>query len=289
MKIAVLIPVYNAEKYLRECLDSVLANAGVDIFAADDGSEDGSVGILEEYAAKNPRVHFSIHENVGVSKTRNGLLDALSADYDVVGFVDSDDWIEPDMYAKLSAALLRDDADVVDCGVWSGDAAKAPNWINVVNKLYRRTVIDGVRFRAGLAFEEDNFFNREVNRNVRKRTAVNEPLYHYRDNPNSSTSVLSMRSYVESVAERVRLTLEIFGPSSELAKDAYRMMIRKNLKKNKDSVMRRELFLFAGLALRRFETEYGFSPAGLNLMQKMIYRCCLQGNHALANILIYLT
>ena len=273
MKIAVLIPVYNAEKYLRECLDSVLANAGVDIFAADDGSKDGSVGILEEYAAKNPRVHFFTHENVGVSKTRNGLLDALPADYDVVGFVDSDDWIEPDMYAKLSAALLRDDADVVDCGVWSGNAAKAPNWINVVNKLYRRTVIDGVRFRAGLAFEEDNFFNREVNRSVRRRAVVDEPLYHYRENPTSVTSELNMRRYVESVTERVRLTLEIFGPSSELAKDAYRMMIRKNLKKNRDAAERRELFFAVGAALRHFALK----PLGLNPVQKFVYLACLRG------------
>ena len=289
MKIAVLIPVYNVEKYLRECLDSVLANEGVDIFAADDGSKDASWKILNEYAAANPRVHISRHDNVGVSKTRNGLLDALPADYEVVGFVDSDDWVEPEMYAKLSAALLRDNAEVVDCGVWSGDKAKAPNWINVVNKLYRRTVIDGVRFRAGLAFEEDNFFNREVNRKVERRAQVDEPLYHYRDNPMSATNVLNMRCYVESVTERVRLTLEIFGASPELAKDAYRMMIRKNLKKNKDPAMRRELFLKAGGALRGFERDYKFTADGLNPIQKIIYRCCLNGWYHSAMILVRLT
>ena len=282
MKIAVLIPVYNAEKYLRECLDSVLANAGVDIFAADDGSQDGSYKILEEYAMANPRLHISHHDNIGVSRTRNALLDALPVDYDAVGFVDSDDWIEPDMYAKLSAALLRDEADVVDCGVWSGNAAKAPNWINVVNKLYRRKVIEGVRFRAGLAFEEDNFFNREVNRNVRERTAVNEPLYHYRDNPNSATSELDLRKYVTSVTERVRLTLEVFGNSNELVKDAYRMMIRKNLKKNRNPEERKALFEAVAEAFAQFEETYGFYPCGLNPIQKMVYQACRHKRYYLA-------
>ena len=177
MKVAVLIPVYNAEQYLKECLDSVLANEGVDIFAADDGSRDGSWKILSEYAAANPRVHISRHDNVGVSKTRNGLLDALPVEYDAVGFVDSDDLIAPTMFAALAESLERTGADIAECAIthergelWSGDAAsitavesvdlRSGAWINIVNKLYRRSTLGEVRFRNGLYFEEDNFFNR---------------------------------------------------------------------------------------------------------------------------------
>lgn len=290
MKIAVLIPCYNAGRFLAACLDSVLnQTVPVEIFACDDGSGDDTAAILEEYANRFPNVSFRSHANRGVSFTRNVLLDGLPAGFDAVGFVDSDDWVEPTMFEKLSSAMEREEADVVDCGMWSNGVVKAPNWINVVNKLYRRSAIGNVRFRAGLAFEEDNFFNREVNRNVRKRAQVDEPLYHYRENPDSATGALNMRRYVDSVTERVRLTLEVFGPSAELAKDAYRMMIRKNLKNNRDRGERRELFRLAGERLSGFRERYGFVPAGLNPVQRAVYLACVGRRYALARVLAFLT
>ena len=308
MKIAVLIPVYNAGRYLKECLDSVLAQSlrDFEVFACDDGSTDGGYGILEAYSAANPQVHISRHANAGVSATRNELLDNLPSDIDAVCFVDSDDLIAPTMLEALAGALERSGADVAECGIthdraalYAGEAAAIPetvsdnmragSWINIVNKLYRRAVVGDIRFRKGLAFEEDNFFNREVNRIAKMKVMLGAAMYYYRDNPASATGALDCGKYASSVTERVRLTLEIFGPSAELAKDAYRMMIRKNLKKNKNAAQRRELFLAAGAALRRFEREYGFRPKGLNPIQHLLFRCCQRGCYLSAMLLVQLT
>ena len=317
MKIAVLIPVYNAERYLRECLDSVLAagrrlvegSGGVHTFAIrclDDGSGDTSPSVLAEYSLLHPEVSYSVQSNAGVSATRNELLDRLPSDFDAVCFVDSDDLVAPMMLEALAGALERTGVDVAECGIthdsatlYAGEAGAVPvsvsddmhagGWINIVNKLYRRPSIGDVRFRKGLAFEEDNFFNREVNRVAKRKVMLKAAMYYYRDNPASATGTLDCGKYVASVTERVRLTLEIFGPSAELAKDAYRMMIRKNLRKNQDAALRRELFLAAGAALNRFEREYGFRPGGLNPIQRILYRCCVNGWYRPAMALVHLT
>jgi len=313
MKIGVLVPVYNSERYLRECIDSLLVQEGVDVFCCDDGSSDGSDAILAEYAAKTARVHFVHQENAGVSAARNRLIDELPDGYDAFAFCDADDYVAPGMYARLAEALERTGADVAECG-WSGLERVVDDmsvywlrrtspgaWINVINKLYRRSSVGDVRFRPGLAFEEDFFFNREVNARIRRKVLVPGSFYTYRDNPNSATSSLNHRKYHESTLERVRLTHEVFLDAglvpkavepeyrAELAKDAYRMCIRKNLKKNGNAAERRELFALAGAAFARLELEHGFRPVGLNPVQRLVYWACRRGNYALALLVVYLT
>ena len=96
MKLAILIPVYNAEKYLRECLDSVLAQTFPDweAICVDDGSTDGSGAILDEYAAKDGRFRVIHQKNAGVSAARNAALDVAKGEW--VCFVDADDVIDRD-------------------------------------------------------------------------------------------------------------------------------------------------------------------------------------------------
>ena len=99
MKVVVLIPVYNAEKYLRSCLDSALAAGkeaeqsghGFEIVCCDDGSQDTSRAILQEYAIRYENVRFFDQKNAGVSATRNRLMDELRDDVDAFAFLDSDD------------------------------------------------------------------------------------------------------------------------------------------------------------------------------------------------------
>ena len=180
MKVAVLVPVYNAARYLRECLDSLLAQDGIDVFCCDDGSADGSGAILSEYADRTARVRFVRQPNAGVSAARNKLMDELPASYDAFAFCDADDYVAQGMYAALAEAMERTGADVAECE-WDGPERVVDDmsiywlrrtspgaWINVINKLYRRDAVGDVRFRAGLAFEEDFFFNREVNARIRK-------------------------------------------------------------------------------------------------------------------------
>lgn len=321
MKIAILIPVYNAEKFLRECLDSALASAReveklgscCEIYCKDDGSKDGSRAILSEYAERYANLHFTTQENAGVSATRNRLMDELPADVEAFGFLDSDDTIKSEMYAKLVEAMLRTNADVAECE-WEGEErviddmsvyvlrSTAPGrWINVINKLYRRTAVGSIRFPLGFAFEEDLYFNFCVHQAIKRKVLVPGVFYYYRPNPASATSTLNQRRYFSATTGRIRLSITEYLNSgripaalehafrAELAKDAYRMCIRKNLKKNKDAALKQELFLAAGEFFRELEKKYGFTPVGLNPIQRGVYKACLSGRYRLAGLLTMLT
>lgn len=113
--ISVIVPVYNVELYLRKCIDSILAQTyrDLEILVVDDGSTDGSGKICDEYK-KDERVRVFHTENRGLSATRNLGLDKATGEW--IGFVDSDDWIEPDMYEVLFRKAEETEADVVECG-----------------------------------------------------------------------------------------------------------------------------------------------------------------------------
>ena len=334
MKLAILIPVYNAEKYLGECLASVRAAGeaflraptrdgapcAFGVFCCDDGSKDGSLAFLQDYAAKlrdvaSPFADFRVttQANAGVVATRNRLMDELPSDYDAFAFMDSDDFIKPEMYARLAEAMERTGADVAE-GEWDGEERviddmsvyclrrTAPGkWINVINKIYRRSAVGAIRFRTGLAFEEDFFFNSEVNAAITRKVLVPGRFYTYRSNPTSATSTLNLRKYFDSTSHRVRLSLDVFLKAGrvpkalegewlkELSKDTYRMCIRKNLKKNRDAALKGQLFCEAGAFLSRLERDDGFRPTGLNPIQLLLWRATRRGNFVLARLLAAFT
>ena len=111
----------------------------------------------------------------------------------------------------------------------------------------------------------------------------------------------NVESTLAATLERIRLSCAVFLDAgrvpkhleaeyrADLAKDAYRMCIRKNLKKNRDEAERRELFLQAGEAFERLEREHGFAPVGLNPLQKLVYDACRRGRYGLARLLVALT
>ena len=113
--ISVIIPVYNVEKYLPKCLDSVCAQADCvrEIILINDGSTDGSLAICKSYAQKDERIKIIEQENKGLSATVRVGVRAATCDY--VGFVDSDDYIEPDMYKILSEELVNAQAQIAWC------------------------------------------------------------------------------------------------------------------------------------------------------------------------------
>ena len=329
MKIGVVIPAYNAERFVADSLGSLQAQTCADweAYVMDDGSRDGTLAAVRAFAAEDPRIHVWSRENRGLVATMNELLDRLDDSVDRVAFLDIDDFIHPETYAVLSAALDRAEADVAECSIVHVPAGASPaevfacpvgspperviddmsvywlrrtspdGWINKQNKLYRRDAIRGLRFRPSLSYEDDNFFACEVNAAIRRKVKVDAALYAYRDNPSSATSSIPFREYVRSTLERIRLSHEVFlvpgrVPAAlvaeyraDLARDAYRMCIRKNLRKNRDAASRRELFLSAGEALARLERDYGFAPVGLGLMQRFVYSACRRGRYRLARLL----
>ena len=109
MIFSIIIPIYNVEKYLRECLDSVVYQSFADweAICVDDGSTDGSKGIVEEYASKDERFRLVSQQNAGTAAARNTGLRAAQGDY--IFFLDSDDWIEPDALQTIAAHLNGED------------------------------------------------------------------------------------------------------------------------------------------------------------------------------------
>jgi|GEM_PF-465458 len=112
VKVSVIIPVYNAEQYLRQCLDSVVAQTleDIEIITVNDGSTDGSLTILEEYVALDPRIRVITQENGGAGRARNAGMDAANGDY--LSFLDADDFFEPNMLEEAYKAAVSDNADV---------------------------------------------------------------------------------------------------------------------------------------------------------------------------------
>jgi len=115
-KISIIIPVYNVEPYIKKCLDSVINQTykNLEILLIDDGSTDGSKEICDEYAAKDSRIKVFHKENRGLSSALNVGLNNFSGDY--LGFVDSDDWIEPDMFGTLHKVIKNEDVQICIAG-----------------------------------------------------------------------------------------------------------------------------------------------------------------------------
>jgi len=131
-KISIIIPVCNVEPYIRKCLDSVIGQtyANLEILLINDGSADNSGNICDEYAARDARVRVFHKENGGVSSARNVGLRSFTGQY--VGFVDSDDWIEPDMYEVLHNTITANGVSVSVAGVFTECGAKSVPLRNII-------------------------------------------------------------------------------------------------------------------------------------------------------------
>ena len=114
--VSIIVPVYNTEKFLHRCIDSILTQTYTDfeLLLIDDGSKDSSGTICDEYAAKDVRVRVFHKENGGVSSARNMGLDNARGEW--ITFVDSDDWIDDNYLEALYGACIVSGSDIVFCG-----------------------------------------------------------------------------------------------------------------------------------------------------------------------------
>lgn len=114
--VSIIVPVYNAGKYLEKCLDSLLGQTyqNLEILCVNDGSRDNSLDILQEYSRRDSRIHLINKENAGVSQARNDALKRASGDY--VMFVDADDWVDAETCEKVVASAVSEQADII---MWS--------------------------------------------------------------------------------------------------------------------------------------------------------------------------
>ena len=201
--ISVIIPVYNREKYLHKCVNSLLAQtyANLEILLIDDGSTDNSRKILDDYAVKDSRVKVIYKNNGGVSSARNYGLKLAKGEY--IGFVDSDDYIEPDMYEYLYNLITVYECDISVCAV-----AGKPTLIKtqkpiaipsikaftllyeqsyVCNKLFYAEIIKDIYFREDVAICEDMLFCLQAFRKTDKVIYGPQVKYNYIFNKDSAT------------------------------------------------------------------------------------------------------
>lgn len=116
-KISIIVPVYNVQKYLDKCIQSIINQTykNIEIILVNDGSTDNSGIICEKYADIDSRIIYINKQNSGLSSARNAGLDVCSGDY--IGFVDSDDFIDSTMYEKMFSFMINENCDIVECGV----------------------------------------------------------------------------------------------------------------------------------------------------------------------------
>ena len=194
MKLSVIVPAYNAEKTIRQSLDSILAQTRPvdELIVINDGSTDGTEKILQEYRDAYPDCfRFRTVENGGQGRARNIGFDLSSGDW--IGYVDSDDWIDPEMYERLIAAAEREHADLALCEVLAHfpDGSTAREYIYrearamaaagfANNKLFRRSLIENVRFPEEKLWYEDAEFTAVAIHRAGKIAHIPDALYHYR-------------------------------------------------------------------------------------------------------------
>lgn len=129
IKVSIVVPVYNAEKYLKQCLDSIVNQTltDIEIILIDDESSDSSADICKRYLADTRVVYYRKPKNEGLAAARQDGMERAHGEF--VGFVDSDDWIEPDMYERMYNTAKKENADVVMCGIFADESGKFPEYL----------------------------------------------------------------------------------------------------------------------------------------------------------------
>lgn len=249
--ISIIIPVYKVEKYLNRCIDSVINQTyrNIEIILVDDGSPDNCPEICNEYAAKDSRIRVIHQKNAGLSAARNAGLDIAQGDY--IGFVDSDDYIHPEMYERLLNAIEFNHADIALCNfqyvneigkiiykfsplkneIMDSNTALdkleesyGVYYVVAWNRLYKRELFKQVRFPVGKQHEDEAIAHIIYN-NAKKIVAIDDELYYYVQREGSIMADMTIRSLdiIEVFNERISYYLE-HNYKERILKNAQRLL-----------------------------------------------------------------
>ncbi|MCF2555219.1 glycosyltransferase family 2 protein [Faecalicatena contorta] len=233
--VSIIVPVYNVEKYLRKCLDSILKQTFHDweLILIDDGSMDRSADICKEYLGKNDRIKYFFQENGGLGHARNQGVRKAMGKY--ILFVDSDDFIAENMIEVLYNNIVKSDADVASCGIYNVFSQKCVAQCEQIeqfecsaeeafkllligkkipgsscNKLFRAELLDKVKFPEGVLYE-DVWFHTELIQNIKKVYVDTTPLYYYVHRADSITTRKydsAAMAFIEAYEDTYRIVRE---------------------------------------------------------------------------------
>lgn len=224
-EISVIVPIYKVEKYIDQCIQSILKQTFSDyeVILVDDGSPDNCGIICDEYAKRDKRVHVIHQKNGGISAARNAGLNRFFCNVDnkYVTFIDSDDWISAYYLEQLYTTAIMTDADIVSCDysskqlvenngktnsdnirIFSGKNALIERYkgdaqirVSSWGKLYRRNLLEGLSFPEG-KIHEDQWFSTMAYYFANRTVFLNDKLYFYRLRNDSITgSEFSMKRF----------------------------------------------------------------------------------------------
>lgn len=211
--ISVIIPVYDIESYLERCLESVRNQTyrNIQVIIVDDGSRDRTGEIADRFAKQDSRFSVIHKENAGVSAARKTGVEVAQGEY--IGFVDGDDYIEPDMYQQLMSLAVEYEADISHCGyqmvfpdrvdmyhgtkqlkvqdtytgvkdLLEGNLVEPGLW----NKIYRRKLFDQINYDENIVINEDLLLNYFLFHRSEKAVFIDVPYYHYMVRKNSAST-----------------------------------------------------------------------------------------------------
>lgn len=261
-QVSIIIPVYNVEPYLRQCLDGVLGQtfSNFEVLLVNDGSTDNSGFICQEYARLDSRFKYFEKENGGVSDARNYGLDLAQGDY--ITFLDADDFLFEDHLEKLYIATTLSDADIMIGGYSRFDGSdfyfykdhfkrdslisftstqaiqfldsmldiQFFNFSTACGKLFKRTLFKELRFPLGL-YAENQFIMWKLYLNAESIYAFNGDSYVYRSNNEGLSSVFSVEhlDYIDALEERIKSTKDLEGIDINLSFNMYRYVLQRIL------------------------------------------------------------
>lgn len=297
-KVSVIIPVYNVEAYLKQCLDSVINQTldDIEIICINDGSTDSSLNILQEYAKKDKRIVIINQKNTGLSNARQRGMDICQGEY--VAHIDSDDFIELNFLQSLYTVAKNQNADIsvstikffdnnnnfqtatafssnIVCKNLFSKIAMLRNdsqsfWISVVNKLFSKKIIDILKTSPnpdGLNLGEDCLWMTKAAYFANKIVSAPEACYYYRKNPNSLTHIND--KHIENDKKRTVQEITTFLKNSRFPRDCYEVVILNfiyhNLCKASDI---KKLLSEYGITFENSSPRYRF----LTLVYKFAYK-----------------
>ena len=280
-KISIIVPVYNVKKYIDKCLKSLVNQTfDIEIIIVNDGSNDGSVSIIEKYMKDYPsKFKYFEKKNGGLSSARNYGIEYATGEY--IAFLDSDDYIEPNMYEEMYNLAKEEDADMVECDfIWEWEYGKKvfdkrreyktkkgmmkrPRVV-AWNKIYRREIINKTktRFSEELIYEDIEFFYRIIPY-LNKISYINKYFVHYIQREDSISNKQTEKT--EDIFKILENIFDFYKEKNlfnkykkELKYMSRRILLGSSLKriiKIKDVELRRKLILKTIIYLIKFRYE----------------------------------